>query len=184
MDGPASPAAGAASTHLERVTTEYDAAEDRIRLSATTSAGETVTLWLTQRMMSQIIAHLITWLEDSEPQPQAKKAQPAQVQPAVQSFAQQTATATQRSTPPVQAAPQSRAWLVKEMNIRRRKDVVGLLFGRPGGGVEQFILDRTYLRQWLNILYRKWQTAAWPMQIWPDWIRQAAAKSDQEGAVH
>ena len=47
---------------LQRITTEYDEHEDRLRLSGELSDGSSVLLWLTQRLLYRILPHLTQWL--------------------------------------------------------------------------------------------------------------------------
>ena len=43
---------------LQRITTEYDEREDRIRVSGQLAQGEAVVLWLTQRLLNRLVPHL------------------------------------------------------------------------------------------------------------------------------
>ena len=52
---------------LQRITTEFVDAEDRIRLAGEDAAGEAVVLWLTQRLLNRLVAHLCDWLEQRIP---------------------------------------------------------------------------------------------------------------------
>ena len=43
---------------LHRITTEYIDSEDRIRLTGQLASGDTVVLWLTQRLLNRLVPHL------------------------------------------------------------------------------------------------------------------------------
>ena len=48
---------------LQRLTTEYVDAEDRMRLTGEIRPGETLVLWLSQRLLMRLLPHLFLWLE-------------------------------------------------------------------------------------------------------------------------
>ena len=47
---------------LHRLTTDYVEEEDRIRVSGASANGDTVVLWLTQRLLNRLVPHLTAWL--------------------------------------------------------------------------------------------------------------------------
>ena len=49
-------------SELQRITSEYIEAEDRLRLTGEVGEGETETLWLTQRLLTRLLDHLLKWL--------------------------------------------------------------------------------------------------------------------------
>ena len=49
--------------HLQRITTEYVNTEDRIRLSGEVEENTSIVLWLTQRLLAQLITHLFRLIE-------------------------------------------------------------------------------------------------------------------------
>ncbi len=55
------------SLALERITTQYIEAEDRIRLSGSTRDGHSQVLWLTQRLLSRLLPRLLDALQPSAP---------------------------------------------------------------------------------------------------------------------
>ncbi|NCD15071.1 MAG: hypothetical protein EOL92_07550, partial [Bacteroidia bacterium] len=55
--------------NLQRITTEFIASEDRIRLTGEVSEEETrasVVLWLTQRLLNRLVPRLCAWLAGGE----------------------------------------------------------------------------------------------------------------------
>ena len=56
--------------NLERITTEYVEVEDRIRLTGESEDNQTIVLWLTQRLLTQIISHLLGLIEKQSPTPE------------------------------------------------------------------------------------------------------------------
>ena len=40
------------------------------------------------------------------------------------------------------------------------------------------------LRQWLGIVFDAWQQAEWPLEVWPDWLRESVpAKAVSAGGL-
>ena len=61
---PARALADAAPTGLERVTTRYSVAQDRICLAGELPGGSPVVLWLTQRLLRRLLPPLLAWLQE------------------------------------------------------------------------------------------------------------------------
>ncbi len=157
---------------LHRLTTEYEAFEDRLRMSAETGDGAPVVLWLTRRMVRLLLDHLVGWL---------KTQGGAQALPALaQEFAQQAAQSSLQPSAPVQAAQDSVAWLVHEVDIALADHVVSLTFKSADGGSAQLLLETVPLRQWLAIVRRGSELGYWALP-WPDWLTGVAPVP--EGAV-
>ena len=89
---------------LERLTTEYVEREDRIRLSGQLTHGDTVVLWLTQRLLSRLVPHLSAWLARQLAPASSNPSVQAAHQDIVQGFAQQAARAQLVPEPPVRAS--------------------------------------------------------------------------------
>lgn len=158
---------------LNRVTTQYDMAQDRIRMTGEVKEGQTVVVWLTQRLVNRLVAHVSTKLEKPEPrQPQLLAVQ-AQVQ---QSFAQQRARSEMKSPlPPVKADELSPQWLVHKVDIKSGPDGMRLVFQGEAMS-EQVALGMgfTPLRQWLGILHDQYRLAGWSTGMWPTWVTESA----------
>ena len=88
--------------NLERITTEYVEVEDRIRLAGESEDNQTIVLWLTQRLLTQIISHLLGLIEKQSPTPGEKGAPTSSL---LQGFAQQAAEAELAPEQPVRAVP-------------------------------------------------------------------------------
>lgn len=186
---------------LQRLTTEYIDDEDRIRLAGETDGGETVRLWLTQRMLLRLLPLLFRWLDKNpgvsdETAPKAgdgdggdtRQSDPARKE-ALQRFAQQGAGESLESTTPVRAEQAALEWLVREVDIASGKNGVRLVFKPTDNAAEEdtitLVLETRALRQWLVILFRHFSTAGWPLEVWPRWLREASqqAKSGKSGVV-
>ena len=82
-----------ARAQLQRITTEYNEPEDRIRLSGELAQGDTVVLWLTQRLLNRLVPHLTAWLSQQLAPASSIPSVQAVHEDIVQGFAQQAARA-------------------------------------------------------------------------------------------
>jgi hypothetical protein len=147
---------------LQRVTTEYVMAEDRIRLSGATADDQTVVLWLTQRLLNRLAPTLTGWLEQHEAADQL-----------LQGFAQQAA---ELSLPPETAvAPVSPdgPWRADLVDVATGPDGVMLTFRSEDTQAAALPLPTQALRQWLGIVHGLYVAAEWPTAVWPAWMDEA-----------
>lgn len=158
---------------LQRVTTQYVINEDRIRLSGETAKGDTLVLWLTQRMLGVLIPRLVGWLEQ-----QGGDA-------LLQEFAQQAAEAALGAEPPV--AAQTHGGCVTSIDIATGPDGVVLVF-KPEGDEQgaRLALTTDALRQWLAIVRSQYLIGEWPTAVWPAWMDETQLAPPQAGgfALH
>ena len=145
-------------TILQRITTEYIEAEDRVRLSGASPSGEAVSLWVTQRLLSRLLKVILNWTAEGENAQQTLK----------NAFAQQAARADLKLQLSVPAQPI--AVLVNTIDISQTVDALTLVFHCSDGPAGQLTLQRADVRQWLNILHDTWRLAEWPQDLWPDWM--------------
>lgn len=150
---------------LQRLTTEYVDAEDRIRLTGEIRPEETLVLWLSQRLLLRLLPHLFLWLEK-----QSGTAFPTEI---TQSFEQAAASQNLGAEAPVQRAPDSKTWLVEAVDMTPDQQILRLRFRRDGEASVSLTLPSIHLRQWLTILHGMWGVAEWPMGVWPEWMQQS-----------
>lgn len=174
---------------LQRVTTEYVDSEDRIRLSGEFPNGDTVVLWLTQRLMNRLAPHLLAWLVP-EAQPQAspiassgRSSAQAVHHDVVQGFAQQAALAQLTPAPPVRASSPQASWRVESVDITRGEDAVTLTFKGEGDARATLTFAAQPLRQWLGIIFEQYLRAEWPTAIWPEWMEAARSQKTGDAAT-
>lgn len=148
---------------LQKFTTEYIAAEDRIRLSGQIEGNASLVIWLTQRLLQRLIPVLTEWLENQGPQDL-----PGEI---VHSFAQQAARTKITPQEPVAATAAESSWLASAIDIKRGTQAVRLTFRGTTNQNAELPLNSTHLRQWLAILHDLYAGAQWPMHVWPDWTR-------------
>jgi hypothetical protein len=168
-------------SQLERITTEYVEAEDRIRLSGEGLPGETLVLWLSQRLLKRLLPHLLAWLEQQSGAGEAPQV-PAYHIDAVQGFAQEVARAALMPQAPVQTSPACSHWLAVSVDIAPTPQDLHLTFkGAEPTAQAQLRMGAQPLRQWLGIVHDSYLKAGWPLDGWPDWM---AAGSRPGGAPH
>jgi len=169
-------------TSLQRITTEYFQGEDRVRLAGANSQGQTVVLWLTQRLTNRLITHLCRWLEQQGGQSGAAPEKPATPQAIgqeiAQSFAQQAAAAAALTTEPaVNAAADAPQVLVHSVDVSAHAAGVRLLFkaqSAPHAEPPCVSMNAVALRQWLGIVYAQYRKAEWSTAAWPQWMEEAS----------
>ena len=170
--------AGEAPPGLDRVTTRYSVAQDRICLAGQLPGGSPVVLWLTQRLLRRLVPMLLAWLQEQGGAAQALYAD------ALQGFAQQAARAQLQPQAPVQVPEGSRSCLVEGVDMGRSPEMVRLVFRDAQGAVAAMVLQAQPLRQWLGILFDAWQQGEWPLEVWPDWLRESVpAKAVSAGGL-
>lgn len=152
---------------LQRVTTEYVEAEDRLRLCGECEDGTAVVVWLTQRLLQRLLPMLFAWLErQGDDMPRAD---------VLLGFAQQAALAELAPQLPVQAVSGSAAWLAQAVDVVRTAEAVGLTFkGGEDGEAVALALAAKPLRQWLGIVQQACGKAGWPTAMWPQWMCENA----------
>ncbi len=181
-----SPQPDTAAQPLHRLTTQYVATEDRLRLAGQLADGQACVLWLTQRLANRALGHLLQWLEqrpmvassDDTPTPVAP-ANP-QRQTELQRFAQQSAAAGIPKQEAVAIEEPHCTYLVDNIDLTRGERGVRLVFKPPvdsGLPVCSLTLGADALRQWVTIVYRQYRLAGWNLQGWPEWMKERGGVS-------
>lgn len=160
--------------NLQRVTTQFVEAEDRIRLSGEAQGGEVVVWWLTQRLMERLLPLLFQWLQGRD-----SGAAWAEV---AQAFALQAAQAALAPQQPVNPMPQHNGLLVEAVDLSHNESAMTLTF-RCADGRSTLHLEAQPMRQWLSIVYQQWQVAGWRTDVWPKWMQESVAPGDAQPAM-
>ena len=170
-------------SQLQRITTQFIDAEDRIRLAGEDGDGEALVLWLTRRLLNRLLPHLFSWLEQRLPA-SVRNATHAEM---IQSVAQQAAQEALEPQAPVCGNEYSRSWLVQSVDIACTDQGVTLAFkpaAQAPNAQATLTLPDQALRQWLNILREQYQRAEWPLDRWPEWMAQPAQPHLHAGTLH
>lgn len=158
---------------IERITTEFDIKEDRIRLAGALPGGEAIVVWLTRRLLSFLVPVLLERLEPVSTLATGV-AVPAPADAYVElrkEFAQQAAREALQPAARVVAAPVSEQLLPAFVDVTPNNGVISLRFRDDAGNTATFAVNETGLRQWLHLLYRADQAGAWSLGVWPSWLR-------------
>ncbi len=172
---------------LRRLTSEYIEAEDRFRLTGEDEAGNTISLWLTQRLSQRLISYLLAAVSNSSIEAAQNFMQDDSAGNLLQEFAQQAATAELAPEQAVDSTLSSQNWLVEEVDINQDTECnVGLIFKKEGVENAAISFESQQLRQWLSIVRNQWIQAQWPMGIWPNWMagQDEPAILSTESPVH
>jgi hypothetical protein len=169
---------------LRHITVIYSTTEDRLRLSGEGEPGQTVTLWLTQRLLNRLIPELIRWLEKHTGQQLGKTLDAIPRSETLMSFAQEKAQQQLPPHKPVEVKPQSQTWLVEEVNLRTSDMHTQFTFKSADNQTARLILNATALRQWLGLIHQAYGKAGWPQTIWPGWMAESTpAKQTKPAGV-
>lgn len=164
-------------TELQRLTTEYIEAEDRMRICGELASGETLVMWLSQRLLLRLLPHVFLWLEK-----QGGDSLPVEI---AQSFAQDAARAELTPEAPVLREEHSQEWLAEAVDLSFSQDALLLQFRAKPSHAVTLNLASQPLRQWLNILHSLWSLAEWPTAVWPHWMESSQTHTGStKTAVH
>ena len=175
---------------LQRFTTRYIPAEDRMRLAGELPGSQQVVLWLPQRLWLRLLPGLFTWLEHQVATLPAPAAVARVHQEVQQGFALAAARQSLLPEPPVVPSADASEWLVDMLSLEQSSAHTRIVF-QKGGNTDSCLplaalhLSAHQLRQWLLIVHRLWQEAEWPAQVWPAWWADArAADTAPDRVVH
>lgn len=172
---------------LGRLTTVYNALEDRVQISGQTASGEVIVIWVTQRLLNRMVAALVEWLEQQDSTvPRADLLQSVKQARAINQLTEQS---RQERGEPVPSAGASSSWLAASVDVQRRPDQLVLVFKtapEAGAGQAAVPLPALALRQWLNILLQGYLHGEWSTAVWPEWMceQQPALAQPARGAIH
>lgn len=153
---------------IRKLTHAYAAVEDRIALTALTTADETLLLWLTRRLANRLIAPLTAHLDE---QVRASAGQAGSAPPELlHAFEQSAAEVQLRPQAPVRPEQAAVEGLLTEVDLAPRGDRLVLSL-KWAGGRASLAFTPTELRQWLLILHKVYAAAGWTPGPWPDWLR-------------
>ena len=152
---------------LHRITTEYDSVEDRIRITGELAENKKICLWMTQRLLSCLIPHLFSWLQQKQsPSPEINSILGFQQSEALQKL--------DPSTPRVIADISSQSVMVLSIDLKMTDKWMQVCFKTHD---QAFAIPFTQLglQQWLAIVFNTYQKANWHFDQWPLWLTQPSA---------
>lgn len=162
---------------LNRITTQYIEDEDRIRIIGDVGDHQTVTLWLTQRLLLRAVATICKFMEGST-------ASTDIASHFKQSFAQQTAKALLQPQAAVQVKNADKQWLITTVDINFHHANTTFIFkGLRTDHQVALTLNDCALRQWLAIIFEQTCKANWPVSVWPDWVAESSSQTRSDATV-
>lgn len=169
---------------LNKITTEYIITEDRIRVCSETINGQTVTIWLTHRLLNALLPHLFSWLDKNKPIETVANIQSPSIKQIVQEFAQEAAVSKITQQEPVRPKLETRNLLPQAIDISYNEKILTLIFRAlehdKNSESYSFSMEPLILRQWLHVLFQHYATARWTIENWPDWINQNKMSFDKQ----
>ena len=157
---------------LRRITTDYVALEDRIRLTGQRQDGQIVVLWLPQRLLGKLLPRLLSLLTPSVRAGAKEHKLSPSACAQMQALAQSAARLAQTSVPAVPPDQATLVWLVHEVGLQAEPQRVRLVWRGAHGEEATLEMNPQRLRQWLNMVFDCYRHAAWPMAIWPKWMHE------------
>ena len=149
---------------LTKVTVTYSEVEDRICMSAQLHEGEPVVFWLTLRLCRLLVKALTAHLERSV-------AGSALVDTGLLLTCRQRDAEWQHEpSEPVRYSAGSRVIVPERVDLSCTVESAALLLPVGEGDIAHLPLNLQELRQWLAIIYRQFQLAGWPLDVWPEWF--------------
>ncbi|MBY8824489.1 hypothetical protein [Sphingomonas colocasiae] len=163
---------------ITSITLSYVQAEDRIHFASLLDDARTVRMWLTQRLARLLVRALANHMEKAEgiPLPTVRDAMMAQEQA--------QAVSNIKPSRPVVTDPDVPVHLVTNITLKLSAEKIGLFFESDLDFQPSIVLDRTLVRQWLSMLHRQFETASWPLDVWPEWMIEGNAAPASSATRH
>lgn len=180
---PIQEAVGGAEQHsptflMQTFTARYDAIEDRICLNAVDASGAKQAIYLTRRLMDQIIPVVVKHLEEKTP-----KGIPSDV---VQSMTQEGMRQARKAEPPtepVQADLETPRWLCTTVQMKKQPAGLAVTLTGEAATKAQIALADPHLRTVLDIFRNSYAKAGWDLRAFPDWLRTEQAAVGQGAQI-
>ena len=179
---------------LQRFTTQYKGAEDRILLIGEDKVGEVVSLWLTQRLLLKTVPVLVEWLQKNNPVDLRTKDNSAQAREMTQVFSRKpvrpkasaTSQMPENSETAAAVVTVEEPILIHSIDLNLNDKLLRLRFRHGDRELGNLTLNGSQLRQWLAVLHVLWRNAGWPTQIWPRWLSEDTklVSNQTQGAFH
>lgn len=157
---------------LQRITTEYIDIEDRVKVSTECLDGEFVVLWFSQRMLTRLLPHMITWTQKQDIQLSHQELP----------LSQERDAETLSSAPAVSVSEDCPQYLVNSIDISSSPEALALCFK---SGIHHYTLSLKpdALLFWLEILHALWDQAEWTATPWVSWQSHMSGHRQQDKSI-
>jgi hypothetical protein len=153
---------------INHITTEYDQAEDRVRLAIASTEKQTYVLWLTRRLTERLVPVLV---KDLKVELGDEEATPSDLQ-AAQLYAQLEARISKKPAKSVAVDAGASQGLVHEMKIKSTANGMRVIeFHCKDMEVAELVVKPAELRQWLEALRQAFVNGQWRNDVWPAWLQ-------------
>lgn len=149
---------------VQSFTIRYDPVEDRIFLSAADAKGTKQAIYLTRRLLDQIIPVVVKHLESRTP-----SGIPADI---VQSMTQENIRLARQAEPklsPIVTEISTPRWLCSTVKIGKQPAGLMMTFTDDAGSNARLNLGEAHLRTVLDIFYDGYTQGNWDRKIFPNW---------------
>ena len=163
---------------VQTFTARYDPIEDRIFLNVVDATGGKQAIYLTRRLMDQIIPVVAKYLEEKTP-----KGVPADV---VQSMTQERVRQARKAEPPaepVQADLETPRWLCTTIQMSKQPAGLAVTLIGEAACKAQIPLADPHLRTVLDIFRNSYAKAGWDLHVFPEWLGSEQAAAGQGAQV-
>lgn len=163
---------------VQTFTARYDPIEDRICLNTVDVKGAKQAIYLTRRLMDQIIPVVAKHLEDKTP-----KGVPADI---VQSMTQERVRQARKAEPPaepVQTDLKTPRWLCTTVQMQKQPAGLAVTLTGDAACKAQIPLADPNLRTVLDIFRNTYAKAGWDLRVFPDWLGTEQAAVGQGAQV-
>lgn len=171
---------------LQKFTTYYGKHQDRLCIDGQSTGGDIVSLWLTYRLLRQLVPallKLVTPAADNHDKA-ATLAKWALDNARTQQKPAKAVTPTLEPGPTGAATPSSACWLISAIGLKSSPHCAILVFRISADKtVATITFKPEHLRQWLSIVYRLWNAAGWPTNEWPSWVKDTENPAAPESLV-
>jgi hypothetical protein len=154
---------------LATITLGYSLGQDRVRLDGADDAGKTLTFWLTARLLSQLVPHLIERQADMQ----------FSAQNSDSAITEETDSSDDEAN--VQCLPGSPEILVASIDVTRKENQILLLF-KDSEDVQRavFVMQYATLQQWNAGLKQCFEQAGWSQSVFQP---QTPSDATSHGAI-
>jgi hypothetical protein len=159
---------------VQTFTARYDPTEDRICLNALDASGAKQAIYLTRRLMDQIIPVVVKLLEEKTPKGLRADIAQSMTQEWVRQVRQ-----TEPPAPPVQVDIETQRWLCTAIQMQKQPAGLAVTLTGEVPCKAQIPLADSHLRTLLDIFRNSYAKAGWNLSVFPDWLEPAKAEAGQ-----
>ena len=155
---------------LHKFTTRYCQYQDRLCIDGQAASGDILSLWLTHRLMRNLLPELIKLI--------TPVTEGASHSDTLAQWELAHAQANQKVDTPVEVpshteteSPSTNS-LISSVNMSSTAQQVLMTFSTTQSQVATIEFSPDHIRQWVSILYRTWRSTGWTTEVFPTWMQE------------